>query len=68
MIPEAHLQYFFGREAVVMNYSNDEMVGVISPTDSRWRKDLQNFEKGLMEEAEQAKLDIEKEQRRKRKL
>jgi len=40
MLPEAHLQYFFGKEAVMMNYCNQNMVGVVAPTDSRWRKDL----------------------------
>ena len=68
MLPNAHLQYFFGKEAVMMNYSDGNMEGIVAPTDSRWRKDLQNFEKGLVDEAETCKNEIEEEQRRKRKL
>ena len=52
----------------MINYKNDNMIGVVSPTDSRWRKDVDFWEKGLEDEAEKAKIDIEQEQRRKRKL
>ena len=42
-----------------MNYKNDEMMNVISPTDSRWRKDMELWELGLEDESEKAKIDIE---------
>ena len=43
------------------------MVGVLPPTDTRWRKDIEFYELGKDEDSEQAKIDIELEQRRKRK-
>jgi hypothetical protein len=53
---------------VVLNYKNKEMEGIIAPTDSRWRNDLRYFEEDLMEEADNEKVLIEEEQRRKRKI
>lgn len=44
------------------------MEGVVAPTDSRWRNDLRYFEEDLMEEADNEKVLIEEEQRRKRKF
>ena len=44
------------------------MEGIIAPTDSRWRNDLRYFEEDLMEEADNEKVIIEDEQRRKRKI
>ena len=44
------------------------MEGIIAPTDSRWRNDLRYFEEDLMEEADNEKVLIEEEQRRKRKI
>ena len=44
------------------------MEGIVAPTDSRWRNDLRYFEEDLMEEADNQKVLIEEEQRRKRKL
>jgi len=43
------------------------MLGIVAPTDSRFRRDLQLHEEGNFEEAERAKKEIEEEQRRKRK-
>ena len=51
-----------------MNYKNDEMMGKIAPTDSRCRKDVDYYERGLDDDAEREKNNIETEQRRKRKL
>ena len=51
-----------------MNYKNDEMLKNISPTDSRHRMDLNEYEEGKDEDAENSKILIETEQRRKRKL
>ncbi len=61
MVPDAHLQYFFGKEAILMNYKNDGMKDVIPPTDTRWRKDLDFYERGQEEDSEKAKVDIELE-------
>jgi hypothetical protein len=44
------------------------MVGVVSPTDSRFREDLRIYEEGEFDEADRVKFGIEEEQRRKRKL
>ena len=52
VIPEAHLQYFFGKEALIMNHKTEEMDGVIAPTDCRYRKDLQYCEAGNYEECD----------------
>ena len=62
----AHLQYFFSKCALLLNYKSDEMVGTISPTDSRWRGDLRLYEEGKIDEADVEKTKIEEEQRRKR--
>ena len=43
------------------------MVGIVAPTDSRFRRDLQLHEEGKFDEAEKVKKEIEEEQRRKRK-
>jgi len=52
MIPDANLQYFFSKEALLMNYKTDEMDGVISITDSRRRKDINCCEEGNLDEAD----------------
>lgn len=44
-----------------MNYKNDGMKDVIPPTDTRWRKDLDFYERGQEEDSEKAKVDIELE-------
>ena len=40
----------------------------MAPTDSRWRSDLRNWEIGNEDEADRAKVVIEEEQRRKRRV
>ena len=59
MMADAHLQFFYGPQAVLMNYSCPEMKGTIAPTDSRWRVDNQLFEQGLRDEADAEKVEIE---------
>lgn len=44
------------------------MIGVVSPTDSRFREDLRIYEEGQFDEADKVKFEIEEEQRRKRKI
>ena len=46
---------------MLMNFKNQNMMAAVSPTDSRWRKDVEFWEKGMEEEAEKAKVDIELE-------
>jgi len=47
-----------------MNYLNEEMRNSICPNDSRFRMDQRLFEEGLVQEADDAKLAIEDNQRR----
>lgn len=66
LIPDAHLQFFYNYTSVQMNQKVDNMYGVVSPTDTRWRNDLRLFEEGDWDEADNVKVKIEEEQRRKR--
>jgi oxysterol-binding protein-related protein 3/6/7 len=66
LVPDAHLQYFFGNTAVMMNQFGDGMQDMVSPTDSRFRQDLRLYEEGQADSADEAKILIEEEQRRKR--
>lgn len=59
MMPNANLQYFYSKFAIIMNYKNDNMIGVIAPTDSRWRMDERFYEEGKFDEAEREKVLIE---------
>ena len=63
---DAHLQYFFNEIAVQLNQRVEGMNGVVAPTDSRWREDIQLYEEGDVENADRLKVDYEIEQRRKR--
>ena len=63
----AHLQFFFFKRSVLMNYINDEMAETISPTDSRLRTDIRLFEEANLEQAEKVHVDIEIQQRKVRK-
>jgi len=67
LIPNAHLQYFFDEQSILLNYKSEEMVGIVAPTDTRFRGDLRYFEEGEKDEAELEKNDIEQQQRRVRK-
>lgn len=66
MMPDAHLQYFFNRTSVIMNYKNEAMAQKISPTDSRMRPDIRLYEEGQADEADAVKFEIEEQQRRTR--
>ena len=63
-MPNAHLQYFFDEQAVLLNFKSNEMVGKVAPTDTRFRGDLRYFEEGEKDEAELEKVEIEQQQRR----
>ena len=52
----------------MMNFKSEEMTGIVSPTDSRFREDIRLYEQGQIEDADRVKVDIEDEQRRKRAL
>ena len=68
LIPDAHLQNFFNFLTCRLNQKTEEMKGIVSPTDTRFRGDLRLYEEGEAEEADKVKVDIEEEQRRKRRL
>ena len=59
LVDNAHLQFYFSKLSVILNYKNKEMEGYVAPTDSRWRKDLRLYEEGLVEESDEAKVVIE---------
>jgi hypothetical protein len=44
MLPNAHLQYYFNANTILLNAKTDEMDQALAPTDTRYRKDLQFFE------------------------
>ena len=55
MIKDPHLQFFFSHLALQLNYKSDQMVGIVAPTDSRFREDQRLFEDGELDQAEVAK-------------
>jgi len=63
MVENAHLQFYFGKLAVLMNFKSEAMEGYVAPTDSRWRQDLRLYEEGLVEDSDDAKVIIENRQR-----
>lgn len=68
LIPNAHLQYYFDYDSILMNYVCEDMKDNIAPTDSRFRNDQRYYEEGQMEEAEIEKVAVEERQRRTRRL
>ena len=68
MVENAHLQFYFGKLAVLMNFKSEAMEGYVAPTDSRWRQDLRLYEEGLVEDSDDAKVIIENRQREQRQL
>lgn len=42
--PDAHLQFFFSQDTCLLNYQCPEMVGLVAPTDSRFRMDMRFME------------------------
>lgn len=64
MMPNAHMQFYFDAMTILLNARTDGMEGTIAPTDTRFRRDAQLYEQGLIEEAEAEKIEIEQQQRR----
>ena len=60
------MQYYFNETTILLNAKTDEMDETVPPTDTRYRKDLQFFEQGLIDEADAEKVEIEQQQRRQR--
>ena len=61
MLPNAHMQYYFDSTSILLNARTDEMQDCLPPTDTRFRKDLQFFEQGLIDEADAEKIEIEQQ-------
>ena len=49
----------FGMLGINLNYKCEEMVGVVAPTDSRFRPDQRMLENGLGDEADEEKIRLE---------
>ena len=56
---DAHLQYFFNKLSLMMNYKSPSLAKVLPPTDSRNRPDIRLFEDDLIDMAENSKSIIE---------
>ena len=56
-------QYGFSTFATSLNQKTDEMIGVVAPTDSRFRPDQRLLEDGFLDKAETEKQRLEKKQR-----
>jgi hypothetical protein len=52
LVDNAYMQYNFAPNTLLINYLSDEMKGVISPTDSRFRRDLRSYEEGQIDDSE----------------
>jgi len=52
LVEDSHMQYYFNKQAILMNFINEAMEKVLSPTDSRFRTDLRFYEEGHVEQAE----------------
>lgn len=39
LIPNAHMQYYYDYDSILMNYVSEEMYNNVAPTDSRFRND-----------------------------
>ena len=59
LIPNAHLQYYFDYDSILMNYVCEEMNDNVAPTDSRFRMDQRYYEEGQIEDAEVEKVAVE---------
>lgn len=66
-LPNANLQFYFQKGTILLNHKSDEMVGVIAPTDSRFRMDERLYEEGKIDEADKEKVHIEEQQRKTKK-
>lgn len=52
LIKDAHLQYFFNKHSLILNYRNEDMMKVICPTDSRFRQDVVLCEENKCDDAD----------------
>jgi oxysterol-binding protein-related protein 3/6/7 len=59
LVEDAHMQYYFNKQTLLMNFISPDMEGFLSPTDSRNRPDLRFYEEGHVEQAEAQKIIIE---------
>lgn len=60
--------FCFGKVATILNYKCDEMHGVLSHTDTRFRGDQRLYEEGKTDDADEEKIRLEVKQRKARKL
>ena len=60
MMPNANMQFYFDPDTILLNARTDQMLGTVAPTDTRYRKDIQLFENGQIDEADKEKVKIEK--------
>ncbi|EGW35493.1 uncharacterized protein SPAPADRAFT_58735 [Spathaspora passalidarum NRRL Y-27907] len=67
LLPQAEKKFGFTAFAGSLNKITEMERGQLAPTDSRLRPDLQQFEKGNVDEAEELKLKLEQDQRVRRK-
>ncbi|KAG7666002.1 OSH3 [[Candida] subhashii] len=68
LLPQTNKKYGFTSFAGTLNVITDIEKGLMAPTDSRLRPDLQHFIRGDVDTAEDLKLKLEQEQRERRKL
>jgi len=68
VIEDYKRMFWLGMLGVNLNYKCDEMVGVLAPTDSRFRPDQRLLEEGLIDESDEEKIRLEIKQRAARKL
>jgi hypothetical protein len=59
LIENAHMQYFYSKFSLLMNYVDDDLKEHLPRTDSRFRHDVRQFEEGNFERSEAEKNRIE---------
>ncbi|KAK2189996.1 hypothetical protein NP493_89g01015 [Ridgeia piscesae] len=67
MPEDFEMYYGFTRFAIELNETDQDQVHLYPPTDTRFRTDQRLLEEGKIQEAENAKLHVEKQQRDRRK-
>lgn len=68
LYPEYKRMFGFNHVSLNLNYSNEDMLKVISPTDTRRRGDQKFYEEGKVDEADEEKVRLEVKQRKNRKI
>ena len=66
-LPDMERQFRFTAFSLTLNEMSSELRKSLPPTDSRFRQDMKAYESGQLEEAEEWKLALEDEQRKRRK-